>query len=253
VFGDRNDRERDGTTMYSLQEECKLGAPLERDCGGVLPSAFKTTLKGYMTLHPYISRAVRARALGVEVAEPEAPGEKDGGGIALAINETMVYNIVDSGNEFKAPCRQEIETGLEQLWTLEKGEWSEKNGGVELVWLNMPLPKVVSEEEATTYVFSSDPVRESEEVEAAIETEVKLLTGAGVMVVVGPMVVPPLELVAAGEVFPSLEAGVQVSGDCGSEGEEDKGKRVMVFSFLVLHRSLMYRQLVYEDDRNVLD
>jgi hypothetical protein len=46
----------------------------------VLPSAFKTTLKGYMTSHPYISRAVRARALGVEVAEPEAPGEKEGGG-----------------------------------------------------------------------------------------------------------------------------------------------------------------------------
>jgi hypothetical protein len=94
VFGDKYDGERDGTTVYSLQEECKLGVPLERDCGGVLLSAFKTTLKGYMTSQPYISRAVRARALGVEVAEPEAPAEKEGGDVALAINETMVYNIV---------------------------------------------------------------------------------------------------------------------------------------------------------------
>jgi hypothetical protein len=36
VFGDKYDRERDGTTVYSLQEECKLGVPLERNCGGVL-------------------------------------------------------------------------------------------------------------------------------------------------------------------------------------------------------------------------
>jgi hypothetical protein len=87
-----------------------------------------------------------------------ALGEKLWGGVALAINETMVYNIVDPGNEFKAPNSQEVETGLEHLWTLEKGEWSEKNGGVELVWFKMPLPKVVSAEEAATYVFTSDPV-----------------------------------------------------------------------------------------------
>jgi hypothetical protein len=228
VFGDEYDRERDGTTVYSLQEECKLGVPLERDCGGVLPSAFKSTLKGYMTSHPYITRTVRARALGVQVAEPEAQGEGAGGGIALAINETMVYNIVDPGTEFKAPSREEIETGLENLWTLDKGEWSEKNGGVELVCFNMPLPKVVSGEEAAAYEFTSDPVWESEEVQTAIETGVKLLTRAGVMVVVGPMGVPPLELVAAGEVF-SLEAGDQVSGDYGSGGKEDEGKGVLVF------------------------
>jgi hypothetical protein len=33
VFGDEYDRERDGTTVYSLQEECKLGVPLERAVG----------------------------------------------------------------------------------------------------------------------------------------------------------------------------------------------------------------------------
>jgi hypothetical protein len=128
-----------------------------------------------------------------------------GGGIALAIDETMVYNIVDPGTEFKAPSNEEIEKGLENLWTMEKGEWSEKNGGVELVWFNMPLPKVVSGEEAADYEFMGDPVWESVEVQTAIETGVKLLTGAGVMVVVGPMGVPPLELVAAGEVFPPLK------------------------------------------------
>jgi hypothetical protein len=51
------------------------------------------------------------------------------------------------------------------------------------------------------YEFMGDPVWESVEVQTAIETGVKLLTGAGVMVVVGPMGVPPLDLVAAGEVF----------------------------------------------------
>jgi hypothetical protein len=112
LFGDEYDRERDGTTVYSLQKECKLGVPLERDCGGLLPSAFKTMLKGYMTLNPYITRTVRAHALGVQVAEPEAQTEGAGGGVAqLAINETMVYNIVDPGTKFKAPSREDIETG----------------------------------------------------------------------------------------------------------------------------------------------
>jgi hypothetical protein len=233
VFGDEYKRERDGTTVYSLQEECKLGVPLERDCGGVLPSAFNTTLKGYMTSHPYILRAMRARALGVEVAKPQALGEKEGGGVALAINETMVYNIVDPGNEFKAPSRQEIETGLKLLWTLEKGEWSEKNGGVELVWFNMPLPKVVSGEEAATYVFTLDPVWESEEVEAAIETGIKLLTGAGVMVVVGPMGVPPLELVAGGEVFPPLKPEIKSVVTVVVEGKKTKVSVlwILVFQF----------------------
>jgi hypothetical protein len=73
------------------------------------------------------------------------------------------------------------------------------------VWFNMPLPKVVTGEEAAAYEFLEDPVWESEEVQTAIETGVKLLTGAGVMVVVGPMGAPPLDLVAAGEVFPSLK------------------------------------------------
>jgi hypothetical protein len=210
VFGDKYDRERDGIIVYSLQELCKLGVPLAWDCGGVLPSTFKNTLKGYMTLHPYIMRTVCARVLGVQVAEPEAQAEGAGGGIALAINKAMVYNIVDPENEFKAPSREEIaETGLKNLWTLEKGGWSEKNGGVELVWFNMPLPEVVSGEEAAAYEFTRDPVRESEEVQTAIETGVKLLTGAGVMVVVGPMGVPPLDLVAAGEVFHPLKPEIK--------------------------------------------
>jgi hypothetical protein len=138
---------------------------------------------------------------------------------------------VDPGTEFKAPSKEEIEKGLENLWTMEKGEWSEKNGGVELVWFNMPLPKVVTGEEAAAYEFLEDPVWESEEVQTAIETWVKLLMGAGVMVVVGPMGVPPLDLVAAGEVF-SVEAGEQVDCDSGGGGKEDEGKGVLVFVLL---------------------
>jgi hypothetical protein len=80
VYGEEYDRDRDGTTVYRLEEEGKLGVPLERDCGGVLPSAFKGTLKAYMTLHLYITRAERARVLGVEVAEPEAQTDGGGGG-----------------------------------------------------------------------------------------------------------------------------------------------------------------------------
>jgi hypothetical protein len=136
---------------------------------------------------------------------------------------------VDPGTEFKAPSREEIETGLENLWTLEKGEWSEKNGGVELVWFNMPLPKVVSGEEAAAYEFTSDPVWESEEVQTAIETGVKLLTGAGVMVMVAPMGVPPLELVAAGEVFPPLKPEIKSVVTVVVEGKKTK---VRVFWFL---------------------
>jgi hypothetical protein len=151
------------------------------------------------------------------------------GGIALTIDETMVYNIVDPGTEFKAPSKEEIEKGLENLWTMEKGEWSEKNGGVELVWFNMPLPKVVTGEAAAAYEFLEDPVWESEKVQTAIETGVKLLTGAGVMVVVGPMGVPPLDLVAAGEVFPPLKPENKSTVTVVVEGKKTK---VRVFWFL---------------------
>jgi hypothetical protein len=165
----------------------------------------------------------------------------------------MIYKIVDPGNKFKAPSRQEIETGLEHLWTLEKGEWSEKNGGVELVWFNMPLPKVVSGEEAATYVFTLDSVWESEEVGGSDRDRGKAADGGWRDGSGGADGGTATGVSRSGRGLPSLEAGDQVSGDCGSGGEEDEGKGVMVFNFLVLHRSLMYRQSVYESDRNVLD
>jgi hypothetical protein len=107
---------------------------------------------------------------------------------------------------------------------------------VELVWFNMPLPKVVSEEEAATYEFMGDPVWESEEVQTAIETGIKLLTGAGVMVVVGPMGVPPLELVAA-EVFPPLRPENKSTVTVVLEGKKTK-VRGFGFSFLLVRMEL---------------
>jgi hypothetical protein len=94
---------------------------------------------------------------------------------------------------------------------------------------------VVSGEEAAAYEFMGDPVWESEEVQTAIETGIKLLTGAGVMVVVGPMGVPPLELVAAGEVFPPLKPENKSTMTVVVEGKKTK---VRVFWFLFYYLGL---------------
>jgi hypothetical protein len=59
-------------------------------------------------------------------------------------------------------------------------------------------------------------------VQSAIETGVKLLTGAGVMVVVGPMGVPPLKIVAAGEVFPPLKPKIKSVVTVVVEGKKMK-------------------------------
>jgi hypothetical protein len=68
-------------------------------------------------------------------------------------------------------------------------------------------------------------------VEAAIETGVKLLTEAGVMVVVGPMGVPPLELVAAGEVFPPLKPEIKSVVTVVVEGKKTKVRVLWFFVF----------------------
>jgi hypothetical protein len=74
-----------------------------------------------------------------------------------------------------------------------------------------------------------DPVWESEEVQTAIETGVNPQTGAGEMVVVGPMGVPPLDLVAAGEVFPPLKPE---NKSTVTVVVEEKKTKVRVFWFL---------------------
>jgi hypothetical protein len=220
VYGPKYDQERATTTAYKLDDERKLGLPLERDCGGLLPSAFKTSMRLFMKSHPYITRGERAEAMKVPIAEPDE-GSGVGAG-SLEIDETLVYNIVASENTFGTPSVEAIEAGLEYLWVMEEGEWSDFGAGVELVWLTLPLPKRVTGEEMATYEFLDEELWETEEVKEAIKTGMQLLTGAGVLVVVAPVGVPSEDIIAAAEVWPRLQPKIRSTVTVLVDGKKTK-------------------------------
>jgi primosomal replication protein N len=137
---------------------------------------------------------------------------------------------VGPGNEFKATSRQEIKTGLEHLWTLEKGECSKKNGAVELVWFNMPLPKVVSGEQAATYNVHVGSCLGVGGGGGSNRDRGKAADGGWRDGGGGADGGTATGVSRSGRGLPSLEAGDQVSGDCGSGGKKTK---VRVLWFLI--------------------
>ena len=159
--------------------------PLERDCGGQVPEPFSTVL-GQEVGRKYITRKERAVKLGLQ-APDLVEEEKVGGKEVVTIDETDVYNIVSESDSFDCPMIEEVEKGLGDLWLMMDGQWKAKKKRVDVVWLNLPLPGVVVEEEKVArYDFKAERYWESNKISDALNLSKDLLTSAGVLVVVAP-------------------------------------------------------------------
>ena len=189
VFGKKWDQDTAGSSGYNLDDERAMGLPLERDCGGLVPEPLSSEL-GPKVLRKYITRKERAAKMGIEVGEEETE-EKIGGAEVVTFNEADVYNIVSEGDSFDCPRIEEVRKGLGDLWLLTDGQWVEKNKGVDLVWVNLPLPRVLTDEtEIAQYDLKTDMFWEKNKIGDALNVAKDLLTSAGVLIVVAPLGFP---------------------------------------------------------------
>jgi hypothetical protein len=69
-FGKEYDFKEESKSVYVLKDECKMGVPIERDCGGVIPRIFKEW-EEKSSQHRQVPRQERARKLGITVAKEE--------------------------------------------------------------------------------------------------------------------------------------------------------------------------------------
>jgi len=89
------------------------------------------------------------------------------------------------------PSVEKLVGGLEFLWNLDDGDWEQKRKGVDLVWLNVPLPRcVLPDADAAKYDARQDRPWEPTEVAGALELAKSILPPAGVLVVVAPVGFP---------------------------------------------------------------
>jgi hypothetical protein len=159
--------------------------PLKRDCGGTVPKPFSTVL-GADVGRKYITRKERGRKMGVEAQGTEEEGQ-EGGGEVVAYNAADVYNIVSNGDAFDCPTNEQVERGLGDLWMMMEGEWTARNKGADVVWLNLPLPRVVvTEEELADFDIKKQRYWEENRISQALNLLKDVLTSAGVLVVVAP-------------------------------------------------------------------
>eukprot|EP00243_Klebsormidium_subtile_P008186 TRINITY_DN3804_c0_g3_i1.p1 TRINITY_DN3804_c0_g3~~TRINITY_DN3804_c0_g3_i1.p1 ORF type:complete len:518 (+),score=177.01 TRINITY_DN3804_c0_g3_i1:1497-3050(+) len=191
VFGAKWEVESAPGTVYNLEDEKKLGVPLERDCGGEVPEALIEL--GKERKRVYITRQVRALKMNVQIGVEIVPeeGEEAERKQALSISPTEVYNVVEESNSFVCPSVAAVVGGLEYLWNLDDGDWEEKKAGVDLVWLNVPLPRcLVTDNDVAQYDPRQQKPWETSEVMGALELAKGILTPAGVLVVVAPVGFP---------------------------------------------------------------
>ena len=225
VYGQQYDQERATTTAYNLDDERKLGLPLERDCAGLLPSAFTAKLKPFMKDHPYITRKQRADVLKVTIVEPAKESGDGAGKGALVLDETLVSNIMASNDSFSPPSVAAIEEGLENLWVMDSGQWKESKSGVELVWLTLPLPERIGDEDEAIFDIRNDPLwDEDSPLKEAVQLGLQLLTAAGVLVVVSPVGVFADDLVPFEDLWPPHQPHIRATTTVtvGVEGKKAK-------------------------------
>jgi hypothetical protein len=69
-FGKEYDFKEESKSVYVLKDECKMGVPIERDCGRLIPGIFKEW-EEKSSQHRQVPRQERARKLGITVAKEE--------------------------------------------------------------------------------------------------------------------------------------------------------------------------------------
>jgi hypothetical protein len=167
---------------YKIEEEIAMGLPLDRNCGGTVPPVLSTVL-GTDVGRSYITREERAERMGFTVEKQQLEGE----GEMVTFNDADMFNIVSEGESFDCPTIESVRAGCEQLHMMGPGKWEEKGHGVDIVWLNVPLPPHVADaEDAAKYDIKSERPWEKNALSDALNLAKDVITRAGILVVLAP-------------------------------------------------------------------
>jgi hypothetical protein len=121
----------------NVDDECKLGAPMERDCRGVIPSAFATTLKA----HRFVPRSERCVKTDLPDNAPALPtatektatkqtGTQKGGENLVrptVVSKLSTHVLVKDEDKYVVPKHAEVVTGFEKLLIQDKGSFDKAN------------------------------------------------------------------------------------------------------------------------------
>jgi hypothetical protein len=149
VYGgvyERDDMEKKG---WDVDEECKLGAPMERYCWGRIPSAFANALKA----HRYVPRSEKClkmdlpdnapvRSNATEKTTTKQTGTQKAGEVVrpTVVSKLLTHVFVKAANKYAVPKHAEVVTGFKKLLIQDKGTFEKAKGGLELVLFTVPLP-----------------------------------------------------------------------------------------------------------------
>jgi hypothetical protein len=214
-FGKMYDFKEESKSVYVLSDECKMGVPIERDCGGVIPGIFKQWEdKG--SKHRQVPRQERAKMLGIRVEkeeileegrkeEKEEEEEEEDEGV-----ET--YMRVLKEDSYVVPKRFDVVEAIEKLFLKEEGDFAESSSGVELVCLQLSFSDVVEagSESYGTYDVSKDPLIVEKTVRESVNLGLSLLPEEGVMIMVAPFGLPEWWVEGSGSEDPSVGAKASI-------------------------------------------
>jgi hypothetical protein len=191
-FGKSWDYNQEKTSVYVLQDECKMAVPIERDCRGAMPGIFAEWEK---KAHRQVPRLERARKLGIHVEVNEVAVEKKEEEEEEENEDEGVdtWFRVLAAESYSVPKRVEIVEGLEKLFLREAGDFDGgKKYGVEIVWLQLPFPSVVEPKTDAydKYNIFKESVVSQKVVEESVNLALSLLTEEGVFILVAPLGVP---------------------------------------------------------------
>jgi hypothetical protein len=236
VYGgvyERDDMEKKG---WDVDDECKLGAPMERDCWGRIPSAFANALKA----HQYVPRSERCLKMDLldnaPVRAPKATektttkqtGTQKAGEFVrpTVVSKLSTHVLVKAANKYVVPKHAEVVTGFKKLLIQEKGTFEKAKGGLELVLFTVPLPpcELLKDRGPNAFDYKESMKTLEVGVNATVELGANLVTPSGVMIVIAPLRLPE-EWLTEGEQEGSTSNGARAEKKDGA-GASAKGPPV---------------------------
>jgi hypothetical protein len=237
VYGgvyERDDMEKKG---WDVDDECKLGAPMERDCWGRIPSAFANALKA----HRYVPRferclkmdlpdnaPVRAPKATEKTTVKQTGTQKAGEVVRTVVSKLSTHVLVKAANKYVVPKHAEVVTGFEKLLIQDKGMFEKAKGGLELVLFTVPLPpcELLKNREPNAFYYKESMKTLEVDVKTTAELGANLLTLSGVMIVIAPLGLPE-EWLMGGEQEGSTSngAGAEKKDGAGASAKDPPVRR----------------------------
>jgi hypothetical protein len=210
-FRKEYDFKEESKSVYVLKDECKMGVPIERDCGGLIPGIFKEW-EEKSSHHKQVPRQERARKLGITVAKEEIleegkKEEKEEEEKEVDEGVETYLRVLKEGS-YVIPERADVVEAIEKLFLKEEGEFAESGSGVELVWLQLPFPAALEtgSESYGMYDVLKDPLIFEKTVTESVKLGLSQLTEEGVLILVAPFGVPKWWIENTGKDDPSVAA-----------------------------------------------